>query len=67
MKRLMIAALLGLACMVVAVTACKQKTEEAAPPAEQAAPPAEQTAPQTEQMAPEAEPMAPEGEQQPAH
>ena len=53
MKIFFIAFLLVLACFCVSITSCKQKAEEAAPPAEEAQPaeevkPAEEAAPPAE-------------------
>ena len=49
MKKLFIALLLGMACLCVSVTSCKQKAEEATVFTEEEAPPAEETLPPAEE------------------
>ena len=51
MKKISIAFLLVLACFCVSITSCKQKVEEAVPPAEEAKP-AEEVKPAEEAVPP---------------
>ena len=60
MKKFFIASLLVLVCLCMGITSCKQKAEEAAPPAEEVKP-AEETAPPAEEAKP-AEETAPPAE-----